>query len=118
MVRNLGWALAGSAEASVAVAALSGIGFSLFLVGTTSWLAARVPAPQRATAQALFLGTAYAIGTIAGSLAAGTIAAAAGLGTMFAVAAACSAVGAVFAWVAVGRPGLRRGGHPAGATPA
>jgi MFS transporter, PPP family, 3-phenylpropionic acid transporter len=118
VVRNLGWALAGSAEASVAVAALSGIGFSLFLVGTTSWLAARVPAPQRATAQALFLGTAYAIGTIAGSLAAGAIATAAGLGTMFAVAAACSALGALIAWIAVGRPGLRRSQAATGATAA
>jgi MFS transporter, PPP family, 3-phenylpropionic acid transporter len=119
VVRNLGWALAGSAEASVAVASLSGVGFSLFLVGTTSWLAARVPVPQRATAQALFLGTAYAIGTIAGSLAAGVIAAAADLGIMFAVAAACSAAGAAIAWVAVGRPGLRRSTGPAaGATAA
>lgn len=109
-VRSLGWALAGSAIASVEVAALSGIGFSLFLVGTTSWLADRVAAPLRATAQALFLGTAYAIGTIGGSLAAGAIAGAGGLGTMFAVAAACSFVGAGITWEAVGRPGLRARG--------
>lgn len=112
-IRSLGWALAGSAEASVAVAALSGIGFSLFLVGTTTWLADRVPASLRATAQALFLGTSYAIGTIVGSLAAGAIAGAAGLGTMFAVAAACSFVGTSITWVAVGRPGMGQVGSAA-----
>jgi MFS transporter, PPP family, 3-phenylpropionic acid transporter len=103
-VRNLGWALAGSAEASVAVAGLSGIGFALVLVGTTTWLADRVPAAMRATAQALFLGTAYAGGTIAGSLGAGVIAATGGLETMFAVLALLALAAAAIVWVAVGRP--------------
>lgn len=103
-VRNLGWSLAGSAEASVAVAALSGVGFSLFLVGTTSWLADRVPPPMRATAQALFLGTAFAGGTIAGSLAAGAIAATGGLEAMFAAMAALGLASGGIVWLAVGRP--------------
>ncbi len=109
VVRNLGWALAGSAEATVAVAALSGIGFSLLLVGTTAWLADRVPGSLRATAQALFLGTAYAIGTIAGSLGAGWVAAVVGLGAMFLVATGVALVGAAITWLGVGRPGWPRG---------
>jgi MFS transporter, PPP family, 3-phenylpropionic acid transporter len=111
-VRNVGWALAGSAEASVAVAALSGIGFSLFLVGTTSWLADRVPGAMRATAQALFLGTAYAIGTIGGSLGAGAMAATGGLQGMFAVLGAVALGAAAIVWIAVGRPVPGRAGAP------
>jgi PPP family 3-phenylpropionic acid transporter len=103
-LRNAGWAFAGSAEASVAVAGLSGIGFSLFQVGTTTWLADRVPAAMRATAQALFLGTAFAGGSIAGSLGAGAVAATGGLEAMFAVMAALALGGAGIIWLAVGRP--------------
>jgi PPP family 3-phenylpropionic acid transporter len=108
-VRNLGWAVAGTDVASVAVALLSGVGFSLFLVGVTGWLADRVPSSLRATAQALFLGTAYATGTISGALGAGVIANGAGLDAMFYVATAVAAVGAAIIWLAVGRPGTSRG---------
>lgn len=107
-VRNLGWAVAGNDLATVSVAFFSGVGFSLLLVGMTSWLADRVPSSLRATAQALFLGTAYASGTIAGSLGAGAIANSAGLDAMFYVTTVVGAVGAVTIWMAVGRPGLRR----------
>jgi PPP family 3-phenylpropionic acid transporter len=108
-VRNLGWAVAGTDLATVAVALLSGVGFSLFLVGVTGWLADRVPSSLRATAQALFLGTAYATGTIAGALGAGAIANSAGLDAMFYVATVVAVVGAVTIWLAVGRPGRRSG---------
>jgi PPP family 3-phenylpropionic acid transporter len=106
-VRNLGWAVAGTDVATVAVALLSGVGFSLVLVGVTGWLADRVPSSLRATAQALFLGTAYATGTIAGALGAGVIANSAGLDAMFYTATVVAAVGALTIWLAVGRPGLR-----------
>ncbi len=117
-IRNVGWALAGSAEASVVVATLSGMGFSLFLVGTTTWLADRVPAQMRATAQALFLGTAYASGTILGSLGAGAIAAIAGLDAMFLALAGVAAAAAVIVWLAVGRPGYAPAGAASGAAAA
>ncbi len=109
-IRNLGWGLAGSAAASVGVAALSGVGFSLVLVGTTTLLADLVPGSMRATAQALFLGTAYAIGSIAGSLGAGLVAQAAGVGTMFIVMAAIGLVGAAATWVALRTVGGERAG--------
>jgi PPP family 3-phenylpropionic acid transporter len=104
-VRNLGWALAGFAFATVAVSLLSGVGFSLMLVGVTGWLADRVPGSLRATAQALFLGTAYATGSIAGSLGAGWIANSFSLDAMLFASTLVAAVGAVLTWAAVGRPG-------------
>jgi MFS transporter, PPP family, 3-phenylpropionic acid transporter len=109
-IRNLGWGLAGSATASVGVAALSGVGFSLFLVGTTTWLAELVPSSMRATAQALFLGTAYAIGSIAGSLGAGLVAQAAGVATMFDVMAGVGLVAAAATWVALRAARAEHGG--------
>jgi PPP family 3-phenylpropionic acid transporter len=112
-LRNLGWSVAGSDLATVAVALLSGVGFALYLVGVTTWLADRVPVTLRATAQALFLGTAYAIGTIAGSLGAGWIAGASGLDAMFYAVTVLAAVGAAVTWLAVGRPvALTRGARP------
>lgn len=113
-IRNLGWAAAGSDIATVSVAALSGIGFSLYLVGVTTWLADRVPASLRATAQALFLGTAYAIGTIAGSLGAGWIAGLSTLDAMFSAFTVVAAAGAALTWFAVGRPGRRARVEPVG----
>jgi len=73
----------------------------------TGWLADRVPSSLRATAQALFLGTAYATGTITGALGAGAIANSAGLDAMFYVATVVAVVGALTIWLAVGRPGSR-----------
>jgi len=108
ILRNLGWAAAGSGTATVGVALLSGVGFSLLLVGTTTWLADRVPPELRATAQALFLGTAFAIGTIGGSLGAGWLAGVAGLDAMFLAMTAVAAAGASVTWAAVGRPGGAR----------
>lgn len=108
VVRNLGWALASSDIATVAVALLSGVGFSFLLVGITGWLAGRVPSSLRATSQALFLGTAYAIGSIAGSLGAGWISNAISLDAMYYAATVVAAIAAVTIWVGLGQPGWRR----------
>ena len=103
-LRSAGWALAGSAVASVLASSVGGIGLALFLVGTTAWVADRTPPALRATAQALFLGTTYAIGAIVGALAAGFIASGWGLSVMFAWSAATGLTGATITWLAVGRP--------------
>ncbi len=103
-LRSAGWALAGSAVASVLASSVGGIGLALFLVGTTAWVADRTPPALRATAQALFLGTTYAIGAIVGALAAGFIASGWGLSVMFAWSAATGLTGAAITWLAVGRP--------------
>jgi MFS family permease len=103
-LRSLGWALAGSAVASALASLMGGIGVALFLVGTTAWVADRTPPALRATSQALFVGTTYAVGAIVGALAAGLIASHAGLSVMFAVSAMTGLTGAVIVWLAVGRP--------------
>ncbi len=103
-LRSAGWALAGSAVASVLASSAGGVGIALFLVGTTAWVADRTPPALRATSQALFLGTTYAIGAIVGALAAGFIASGWGLSVMFACSAATGFAGAAITWLAVGRP--------------
>ena len=103
-LRSLGWALAGTAVASVLVTLTGGVGVALFLVGTTAWVADRTPPALRATAQALFVGTTYAVGAIVGALVAGFVASVAGLSMMFAGSAATGLTGAVIVWAAVGRP--------------
>jgi PPP family 3-phenylpropionic acid transporter len=103
-LRSAGWALAGSAVASVLVTLTGGVGVALFLVGTTAWVADRTPPALRATAQALFVGTTYAVGAIVGALAAGFIASIAGLSVMFAFSAATGFTGGTIVWLAVGRP--------------
>jgi MFS transporter, PPP family, 3-phenylpropionic acid transporter len=95
------WAVTGSATAVVVVAALGGTGFALFLVGTTTWVASRAPVGMQVTAQALFSGTAFALGSILGALIAGLIAGAWGLAALFPLAAVGSAVGAVLVWIAI-----------------
>jgi MFS family permease len=103
-LRATGWAIAGSAEAAVAVALLGGFGFALFLVGTTSHVAARAPAGTQATAQGLFAGTAFALGSILGALLGGVVAGALGLAAVNVAAAATAFLGAGIVWVAlVGR---------------
>ena len=103
-LRSAGWALAGTASASVVAGLMGGVGVALFFVGSTAWVADHTPPALRATAQALFVGTTYAIGAIVGALAAGLIASEAGLPVMFAVSAATAVSGAVITWLAVGRP--------------
>ena len=79
------------------------------MVGTTSYVASRVPSGLQATAQALFGGTTFAFGTIAGAIMAGQVAAAGGLWAVYPVAAVVALAGAVMIWLAIGR-------RPAGGT--
>jgi MFS transporter, PPP family, 3-phenylpropionic acid transporter len=102
-VRTLLWGVAVNPAAFVAVAAISGIGFTLLLVGTTTYVAARFPASLQGTAQALFGGTVSAIGYIAGAVLAGSIAQQAGIAMVYPIAAAGCAVGALTVWFAVAR---------------
>ena len=100
-LRGVLFALADSPTMFVAGAALGGVGFALFLVGTTTFVARRAPVPLRATAQALFSSTAFALGSILGATLAGLVAGAWGLAAVFPAAAVTSAVGAVLIWLAV-----------------
>ncbi|HEY3335053.1 MAG TPA: MFS transporter [Candidatus Limnocylindrales bacterium] len=101
VVRAALFAVTGSAIGLVVGAALGGVGFGLFLVGTTTFVARRAPASLRATAQALFSSTAFAIGSIVGGILAGLVAGEWGLAAVFPAAAVTSAVGALMIWLAV-----------------
>ena len=95
VVRALLFTVTGSALGLVAGAALGGVGFGLFLVGTTTFVARRAPASLRATAQALFSSTAFALGSIVGGILAGLVAGGWGLAAVFPVMAVGSLIGAI-----------------------
>jgi predicted MFS family arabinose efflux permease len=102
-LRAIVFTASGDPTGMIVAAALGGVGFALFLVGTTTWIARRAPVQLQATAQALFSSTAYAIGAITGAILAGQIAGHWGLGALFPVATVGSIVGCVLIWLAVVR---------------
>ncbi|MEO7665220.1 MAG: MFS transporter, partial [Candidatus Limnocylindrales bacterium] len=102
-IRALGWAVTGDAAASIAIATIGGVGFSLVYVGTVTYVASVAPSGLRATAQAIFSGTAYGLGNIIGSSVGGAFAAIFGLPALFAVGAGVSAIAGVIVWWAIGR---------------
>jgi MFS transporter, PPP family, 3-phenylpropionic acid transporter len=117
VVRALLFTITGSAMGLVVGAALGGVGFGLFLVGSTTFIARRTPPSLRATAQALFSSTAFALGSILGGILAGLVAGAWGLAAVFPAAAVASVVGAVMIWLAVIRRDVPLGA-PAPSEPA
>ncbi len=104
VLRSVLWALAVHPLTFIAVTALSGVSFTFMLVGTTSYIASRVPASLQATAQALFTSTTFAIGSIGGAIIAGQVAQVSGLGGVYPASAAIAVVAAVLAWWAIARP--------------
>jgi PPP family 3-phenylpropionic acid transporter len=120
VLRSLLWAVAAQPVAFIAVTALSGCSFALMLVGTTSYVATRVPPSLQATAQALFTSTTFSIGAIGGAILAGQVAQVGGLVGVYPVSAVLGGIGALLAWWAIARPGaaartatsaLRRDAH-------
>ena len=104
VARAIGFALAPTPVALVALSALSGVGYAFFYVGSVTYVARHAPARLRATAQGVFTGTANSIGMIVGSLAGGVVASAITIPGMYAVAAAGSAVaGLIVARAVLGR---------------
>ena len=117
-IRAVLWSIAGSATGLVVVAGMGGVGFGLFFVATTTFVAGRAPAHLRATAQALFASTTFAMGSIIGAVVAGGVAATWGLAAVFPVAAVASVAGAALIWLAVihrvpGRARSPEAGEPA-----
>jgi len=103
VVRAGFWTVADSPLALIAFTSLGGSGYALAMVGTASYVAARVPRDLQATAQALFGSTAFAVGTIAGAIMAGQVAAIGGLWAVYPVGGVIAAVGAVMVWAAIVR---------------
>ncbi len=101
IARAVLWTLAGSPAWLIAFTSLGGSGYALAMVGTTSYVASRVPANLQATAQALFGSTTFAFGTIAGAILAGQVAEIGGLWAVFPAGGVVAAIGAVLIGLAL-----------------
>jgi PPP family 3-phenylpropionic acid transporter len=98
-LRAAGWGLAGDPFVSLLVAPLGGIGFALFYVGLVSFVARSVPAEVQATAQGVFTGMTFSLGSVVGTVVAGFVAPIIGLPGLFLTAAVATALGTiVVAW--------------------
>jgi MFS transporter, PPP family, 3-phenylpropionic acid transporter len=103
------WALTSDPLLFVVIAPLGGIGFALFYVGTVTYVSRAVPPSVQATAQGLFSGTAFSIGSILGAVVGGQLAAALTIPGMFAVSAVVTAVGAaIVLWATEARKTAHR----------
>jgi MFS family permease len=87
------WSIAPTALAALLVAPLGGIGFALFYVGLVTFVARLVPAEAQATAQGVYSGMTFSLGTVIGSVAAGAVAPILGLPGLFAASAVATLVG-------------------------
>jgi PPP family 3-phenylpropionic acid transporter len=105
-LRAAGWALAPTPVVALLVAPFGGIAFALFYVGIVAFVSRAVPPEAQATAQGVYTGMTFALGTVIGTAVAGYAAPVLGLPGLFAVAAAATVAGTLFVWraVSVARP--------------
>jgi PPP family 3-phenylpropionic acid transporter len=96
--RTVGWALVSDPLLFVLIAPLGGVAYALFYVGTVTYVSRAVPAAVQATAQGIFTGTAFSMGTILGSVVGGQLASLLTIPGMFAVAAVGTLAGAGIVW--------------------
>jgi MFS family permease len=109
-VRAAAWAVVADPLLFVVVAPLGGVGFAFFYVGTVTYVSRAVPPSVQATAQGIFSGTAFAAGSILGSVIGGQLSSALSIPGMFAVSAAATAVAAgVVLWATEARKNRRSG---------
>jgi PPP family 3-phenylpropionic acid transporter len=109
--RGAAFALAGQPAVLVAVAPLGGVGFAFFYVGTVTYVARTAPREIAATAQGIFSGTAFSLGSILGAVIAGQLAGVLTLPALFATSALGTLVAAGVVRWSIGRR-LTRGGPP------
>jgi MFS transporter, PPP family, 3-phenylpropionic acid transporter len=95
VLRAAGFALAPTVPLTLAVAPLGGVGYAFFYVGTVTFVSRNAPARLQATAQGIFSGTAFSVGTILGSTVGGQLAGLLGLRGLFGVCAVGAALAAV-----------------------
>jgi PPP family 3-phenylpropionic acid transporter len=98
-LRAAGWGLVTSPFAALLIAPLGGVGFALFYVGIVSFVAKSVPPGAQATAQGLYTGMTFSLGSVVGSVVAGLAAPVIGLSGLF----LASAVATVLATLVVAR---------------
>jgi PPP family 3-phenylpropionic acid transporter len=94
-LRALMWGLAPTAIVALVVAPLGGVGFALFYVGLVAFVSRAVPREAQATAQGVFTGMTFSLGTVVGSALAGVLAPALGLPGLFVAAAVATGLGAL-----------------------
>lgn len=94
-LRAVGFAIAPTVPLTLAVSPLGGVGYAFFYVGTVTFVSRNAPARLQATAQGIFSGTAFAVGTILGSTLGGQLAGLLGLRGLFGVCAIGAAIAAV-----------------------
>lgn len=82
-LRAAGWGLATEPLAALLIAPLGGVGFALFYVGIVSFVANAVPPEAQATAQGLYTGLTFSLGSVVGSVVAGLAAPVIGLSCLF-----------------------------------
>ena len=84
-------------------AVFGGLGFSFVYLGTVSWVAGAVRREVQATAQGVFSGTAFSLGSMGGAILGGAIGAAFSLPVLFVVSAAGCVLGGLIVWFGVSR---------------
>jgi PPP family 3-phenylpropionic acid transporter len=94
-MRAAGFAIAPTVPLTLAVSPLGGVGYAFFYVGTVTFVSRNAPARLQATAQGIFSGTAFSVGTILGSTVGGQLAGLLGLRGLFGVCAVGAALAAV-----------------------
>lgn len=94
-IRAAGFALAPSVALNLAVAPLGGVGFAFFYVGTVTYVARQAPPRLQATAQGIFTGTAFSVGTIVGATLGGQLGAVLSLRGLFGACAVGTALAAI-----------------------
>jgi len=112
-LRSALWAVAPTPLVALLVAPLGGIGFALFYVGIVTVVAKSVPAEVQATAQGLYSGMTFSLGSVVGAVLGGAAAPLLGLPGMFGAAAVAGVVGAVVVAWAVSTAAAARKAQPA-----
>ncbi|MFL5681495.1 MAG: MFS transporter [Chloroflexota bacterium] len=110
-VRALGFGLTTNVAVLLAIQPLAGVGFALFYVGTVTYVSREAPTRLQATAQGIFSGTAFSVGSIVGATVGGQLGDALTLRGLFLACAVATGVAALVVARAVRGTGVaaRRG---------
>ena len=93
--RAAGWGLASDPFVALLVAPLGGVGFALFYVGIVTFVSRAVPREVQATAQGVFTGMTFGLGSVVGAAVAGFAAPVITLPGLFIASSVATVVGAL-----------------------
>jgi MFS transporter, PPP family, 3-phenylpropionic acid transporter len=94
-LRAVLWAFAPSPAVILLVSPLGGVGFAFFYVGIVTFVARAVPAEAQATAQGVYSGMTFSLGSVVGTAVAGGLAPILGLPGLFLAAGVATFVGTI-----------------------